>query len=547
MDIDGAGAAEREGVQVLRRALRTRDVEEIARARELLGEVLNTAVLTDDVRSRVLGNLAAAHHAQFGQTGEIRSLVLAVAARTEALRLSSSANPQHPTRLSLLSASLRARFETGGRREDLERALVLGRQAVEAAEGDAARLPALYASLSSTLRVHYEKGGDLAHLDESITLGRAAAEGAAVRQDERSGYLTNLSIGLRDRYLHRGHAADIDDAVSAAREALAATPPEHPGRARRLSNLGLALRSRHIRTMGQDVLAPVGQPPVAELARRDIDEAVATFREAAALSNDSRTSWRMSNVAAALLTRHEVTHAATDVDEAVAFARRAVATSEPSGTDLAVRLNNVAYALTKRASVTGDLTDVDEAIRVGTRVLELEPPIGANRAMYMNNIGLAHRARFEITQDTSSARRAIQMWRQVVEAPVSMTRERLAAAQRWVELAEVIAPGSTLALDGYAAAVGLLPTVPWRGIDRQSRQRFLLDRTGLGSDAVACAVAAARPDLAAQLEEVGRGVLWSQLLDIRADLVRLAGHAPAFASRLQEIRAELDPIAHTRQ
>jgi hypothetical protein len=56
----------------------------------------------------------------------------------------------------------------------------------------------------------------------------------------------------------------------------------------------------------------------------------------------------------------------------------------------------------------------------------------------------------------------------------------------------------------------------------------------------ATSVAADRADAAITVLEQGRGVLWGQLLDIRADLAGLAAAAPGIARRLAEIRRSLD-------
>ena len=89
-------------------------------------------------------------------------------------------------------------------------------------------------------------------------------------------------------------------------------------------------------------------------------------------------------------------------------------------------------------------------------------------------------------------------------------------------------------------AVGLLPTAAWHGLDRATREEQLAQFAGLATDAAACAVLDARPELAVELLEQGRSVLWTQALNLRSDLTRLTEKAPDLAERLDSIRVILD-------
>jgi hypothetical protein len=116
---------------------------------------------------------------------------------------------------------------------------------------------------------------------------------------------------------------------------------------------------------------------------------------------------------------------------------------------------------------------------------------------------------------------------------------RLTAAGAWGSAAA--GAGRTRdAADGYAAAVGLLPVLAFHGLDRATREEHLAQWPGLAADAAACAVLDDRPEVAVELLEQGRSVLWTQALNLRTDLTRLADTAPGLAQRLTSIRQVLD-------
>ena len=84
-----------------------------------------------------------------------------------------------------------------------------------------------------------------------------------------------------------------------------------------------------------------------------------------------------------------------------------------------------------------------------------------------------------------------------------------------------------------------MPLVAGFGINRASRERFLAAASGVPTDAVACSLQAARPHEALEMVELGRGVMWAQVLAVRADIAVLRQVAPALAGRLDAVRAQL--------
>jgi hypothetical protein len=96
------------------------------------------------------------------------------------------------------------------------------------------------------------------------------------------------------------------------------------------------------------------------------------------------------------------------------------------------------------------------------------------------------------------------------------------------------------AAEDYATAVGLLPLLAWRGLDRASREKLLGDYPGVAAQAAASAVAAGDPGRGIELLEQGRSVLWGQLLETRSDLTVLHEAHPELAARLDRLRDMLD-------
>lgn len=103
------------------------------------------------------------------------------------------------------------------------------------------------------------------------------------------------------------------------------------------------------------------------------------------------------------------------------------------------------------------------------------------------------------------------------------------------------------AITGYTVASDLLHRVAWRGLERADRERALARWSGLPGDMAACALAGDLGDRAVELLENSRAVLWTQMLDMRADLSQNSTRAPALETilaRLEAIRTALDTSSH---
>ena len=247
----------------------------------------------------------------------------------------------------------------------------------------------------------------------------------------------------------------------------------------------------------------------------------------------------LSNLGSALRTRFERAGDGADLDAAIDAGRQAVDLTPPGHPDRAAYLSNLGLALLTRFERAGDGADLDAAIDAGRQAVDPTPPGHPDLARYLSNLGSSLLTRFERAGDGADLDAAIGCWQQASQVPAGTPSVRLAAATRW-GAAAADAGRTHEAAEGYAAAVGLLPTVAWHGLDRATREEHLAQWAGLAADAAACAVLDARPELAVELLEQGRSVLWTQALNLRSDLTRLADKAPGLAERLDSIRKILD-------
>ncbi len=147
--------------------------------------------------------------------------------------------------------------------------------------------------------------------------------------------------------------------------------------------------------------------------------------------------------------------------------------------------------------------------------------------------------RLDRHSDPADLDAAIGCWQRALRERTGAPGMRLGAARSWGSAAARAVRWHDAA-EGYAAAVDLLPTAAWHGLDRATRERQLGQWAGLAADAGACSVLDRHPGRAVELLEQGRSVLWNQGLNLRGDLTQLSSEHPDMARRLDHLRTILD-------
>lgn len=507
--------------------------QDLDRAETAVRLAVESTPSDDRRRAGRLANLAALLLARFDVSGDRSVLDEALAASRESVAATRGDDVDLPGRLSNLSAILLTWFERDGIRPALNEAVEVGRQALELASGGQLERATILANISVALRTRFEHVGAWADLDEAISTGRESLALMSPGHSDRVAILANLGNALHARFEHTGRTADIDEAISAVRAAAAETPTGHVDRAARWSDLGAALQSRFKQTESQ----------------ADLDEAVAAGRRAVAdvPSDGPRRAAMLSNFGNALQARFDRTRSQADLDEAVDVMRAALAVvpvGHPHWASIASSLSN---AMLSRFELTGDLGDVDAAVSAGRGAVRASQTDDPGLAVRLSNLGLALHTRYEHTGGSADLDDAANVWAQASSSLPAPAIVRLRAARRRGE-AIAFAHGAAAALPAYLEAVDLLPLVVWRGVSSHEQQQSLrTNASALARQAAGCAIAAGQPEVAVQLLEAGRGVLWGNLLDMRTDFARLADIAPELASELTECRSVIDQIEAGRK
>jgi hypothetical protein len=536
------------------------------------------ADLADPDRTNRLSGLSIALRLRFERTRNQDDLDEAISVARQGVDAAAALGAPPSGALSMLAATLTSRYEATGYPDDLDEAINLDRAAVERTEpGDRDRAMYLH-NLSTALGHRFHHAGQPGDLDESIDVSRAAH--ACTTRTDNSAYLSGLAVVLQDRYEQTGDLADLNESVQTARDAVEATASADVYRAERLSNLGIALQMRFQRTgdladidgaiqAGRAAVAAAGNDRErgrnlnnlsASLQIRftrtrnagDLNAAVAASQDAVTLLNPSGSPDRAAALSVLTLALDAQVEAAGDRPElaqdspekAVAAAREAVASTPATHVRRPGRLLNLGVALYTRYTRTGNLPDADEAIQSVRAALQLMPSGHPDRATCLASLGQFLQARSAAspgdgTYELGLLAEAFAAWREGSGLQAAPARTRLICAARWAFAASEAGLVAE-AEEGHEVAVGLLPLMAWRGLDRVTQESHLAQWGLLTTDAAAWAITAGHPQHAVELLEQGRSILWSQLLQTRDEVDDLRTADPALALRLDSIRASLD-------
>ncbi len=495
---------------------------------------------------RVLGRALVLN---YGRTGDPTILEQGI---SELRKAAASSPPAGiPCVLTELANALKLRAELSSSRADLEDAVEAGRQALAAAAGPGRLTAAL--GLADVLRSRSGRTGNLPDTDEAVRTIEGFPPDSGTRD-------LVLAVVLQQRFTLTGERADINKAVSLSRSA---TSPKWLAEQTLAGSLWL--RSRHFDDLD------------------DLDEAIAVQERMLATGYPDLAGYReiienLHTKAGLLLDRFDARGRITDLDEAIATEQAALAALPPGhsfrvplasglsvlyarryletrqGSDLgavlarngeALRdadkallpgLHNVhGSALRSRFVTTRKRADLDAAVKALQISVKTTPegnPLLGTRALALAE---ALHARHQFTGQRRDVKAALAALRLAVDAPAGSPSSRLSAAEMYGHACiRTGRPGE--ALRAYRLAVQeLLPVTVWRGLGRRSQESLLKEAVGLGAEAAAVALACDEPGLAVQLLDQARGVLWSQLLDLRTDRARLHAAHPELSDEFARV------------
>jgi tetratricopeptide (TPR) repeat protein len=430
-----------------------------------------------------------------------------------------------------LASALQARFEQSGNADDLDCAVKHYRTACEACPPGHHDHFAAFLGLGNALLLRYHIFGLLDDLDECLVHLAHVVEARALatyHPDYPTG-LADFAYAIFSRFQNQHDITDLDIAVNylqAARD----HPNQSEGR-HILTYLATALSARYDECEDID----------------DLQESIKLFETALPMfaPNNPQALHLRRNLACALQKMYAKRQTMEDLNAAIAHFEAYVTISPEDHPDMPLALISLASCRHMRAKACEDDDGFWNALSLlataSRKLPEAHPWFSLVYHLRITILGDYYR----LTKDASFLEEAFQDHQLASSAPGIHTWDQLAAALRWKTNANVFHHKS--ALEAYKTSIKLLdrhimatPTVSGRY--KALLGSILRDTPSLAADATACAISAGDLELAVELSEQGRGLLWSQMSRFRAvinDLRAVDDEGRRLADEFESLSAEL--------
>lgn len=344
------------------------------------------------------------------------------------------------------------------------------------------------------------------------------------KQGMRSAYLLSTygrTMSMKAQY---GTSVDFADfARRDAKESEANADPRHPDTVIAQANLAGSLMT---------VAMATGDIAQLHEAQEKVDAALRALPE-------GHSGWSMlASLRSQILFARVAAGAGVSAgQEDVELSRRAA--------DRALGTYREAEALVTYGAMLAAADRLADAISTYQDALRRFPDSAVVRTLASAGLADCRYRRYAADGDPQDRIDAITGLRDLARGASQSTLERIAA---WLRLSQIgeSEHDDRLALEGYRQAVTLLPDLAWRGLGRRSQAKALERFAGVATEAAATRVDAGGADAghdALALLAAGRGILWGELSQLRADVDRLRHAHPDLARRLTAVRQSLDAPA----
>ena len=414
-------------------------------------------------------------------------------------------------------------------------------------------------ALTTYERRLYEFGGqfkNVACTSTNIEVNLARLDLCPLSHAGHTGILNDLAISLSAQYVQGGKIADLNRAIQAHQTRLDLCPPGHPEHAKALGELAIDLWKHYcIQKNKKDLekliameerwleLCPSGHEDhgraLGELALSfqehykregdvaDLNKAIEMREKTFDLCppDDPDYFAVLGNLALSILERYRRQDDLADLNRTIDLQEKQLELCHSNHNYHGLALRNLALSLIDRYEKMGSNSDLIKAIKLFKEGLNAHPVQHPGFAFIAGQ--LAHTILY--TSNTSqgpyheplpSLNEAFETYRQLMACGPAVSLDLLEAVQDWVNNAEKHNHSSVL--EAYQTLLNTLDHFTSLNSSLDSRHETMQERVADAvNDAFSCATWYGDFQMAVELLEQGRGILWNQLARFDISMVAL--------------------------
>ncbi|EGO25046.1 hypothetical protein SERLADRAFT_415890 [Serpula lacrymans var. lacrymans S7.9] len=538
------------------------DIRDLKQAIQYFEEGLAICQPGDPMLNGPMLHLADALIIRFRQEGCGDDLELAIKYCGDIIGLLQPEHITYKTCLMTFGDALYNRFEQQAEITDLDLAISYYRRTLLAVDHVSPIYSLATVSLANALLEYFKQRAKIDDLEEAIQLYATSLRECPSGHPNRSTCLTNFGNALICRFQCRGDVDDMELAIQYHTEVVELHSPEHYDHSLWLSNLACGIFARYQYQADSD----------------DLSRVIAYYNNALEHSQSLKGPKHfalLTNLGTCLSLRFRVDGVLSDLTMAIQYHRTVLESLPPKHPMVGLALTGLGSALYSRYESQGDLDDLEQAIQFAYSSLKLmlpddpsyamtvcqlsdfllicytkdkslqtllavylllqkavayTPDDHPNRVRIYQSLIKIHGVRFNLNHEAGDQEKIFEYYNSALSHSTGSPFDRLQVALGWVTDAEKF--GDTSALKAYQVSFDLLdhhitatPSVSSRHQVLQSRK--ISEIMALSADATSCAIREGKLELAVELSERSRGMLWTQLSRFRTPLddLRLVGKA----------------------
>ncbi|CUA75255.1 DNA repair protein RAD50 [Rhizoctonia solani] len=545
------------------------NLEDLDEAIEHGTRAYNLTAEGDPNLSTRLIHLYTTYQHRYNHQGDLGDLDKSIEYALQACSFTPEDNTNFPEISSDLGLGLLLRSRVLGDTEDLDKALnCFTRALAVTAQGDLS-LPDRLSNLSTTYFDRHMSQGNLDDLNMSIKYATEAYALTSEGDPELSERLSSLCVSYGQRFQRVRELSDVDKAIDCGTRSCSLTPSGDSLLPTRLMYLGIAYHERFVYLGDPDDLnksiehklhgynvASADYPDLAQLLcslgasyhKRftsaeypnvdDIDHAIQYQERAKSLipkGHPDAHRW-LSRLGSSYHTRASHSNNIDDLNKAIENSFQAHSLTPAGDPSLTWQLSNIGALSFAKFESLGGLDDLKNATEYHKLAYDAIPEQHPDLTLVLQYLGRCYERRFKLLRDESSLDSALEHFRRATHS-VGYPSSRFETALDWAR----ISAENSLSdhLQGYQAAIELIPEVIWVGTTVDNRYRTLGQLSNVAIEAASAAIASCQLDLALEWLEQGRSVVWNQSLLLRSPLDELRDSFPALADKLEKTRDEL--------
>ncbi|KAG2115626.1 CHAT domain-containing protein [Suillus clintonianus] len=445
-------------------------------------------------RPQILRTLAGGFFERFHQKGDTVDLETARRYCQALLDLCSQEHPYHTLALNNLADILLARFQHQGDPIDLDLAIGHYRTACIHSEGQPDQGMHLD-HLGNAQLLQFRQCGDMADLHRAIENHTLALELHPLGHQCRPATLAALASCLDVRFEQQGELADLKTALNCYNDALTLCPENHRRRPVILNNIAAALEM-YFRQYND---------------LNDLNRCIAYYREALDLYPTTHVDRpvTLTGLACALLSRFELLGNEFDIDQALLHCTVALDARSLGHPARPASLLTMAKILRSRFLPWDDPKKLDAVFEHLRAAKDACQPGHSLLLDIHAELSMIHFLRYLVLQHSMDLKEAFGYHELSMAFGSGGIWVAFRASLYWVQSAEMFRHAS--AVDAYRTALRLLDRCVIVAKAPELRRELTRRHAELMLDAFSAAIRHKQPDLAVEMLEQGRLLLWTQL------------------------------------